>query len=145
MIMSFTFYQTVLRSEKLRFGTVGVVNTVIDFSILFLLSTFFAVPVIIANIVSTSVALCVSFLLNKRTVFKNSSSGWRRQLVLFTAVTLAGLWGLQTIVILSVVGAFEQFIGHTWALLMAKLIATIASLVWNYLWYSRVVFRSASS
>lgn len=145
MVMSFSFYQTVFRSEKLRFGAVGVVNTVIDFSILFLLTSFFAVPAIFANIVSTSVALCVSFLLNKRAVFKNTSEGWGRQLVLFAAITLTGLWGLQTIVILTVVGAFEQFIGHTWVLLVAKLIATIASLAWNYLWYSRVVFRSASS
>ncbi len=145
MIMSSTLHQTLLQSKKVRFGAVGIVNTTIDFTVLFLMVTFFAVPVIIANVVSTSVALGVSFLLNKKTVFKDNDKGWVRQILLFAGVTLAGLWGLQSVVIVVTVATLEQSISHTWALLLAKVVATIVSLVWNYVWYSRVVFRNPPS
>ena len=144
-IMSVTLHQTLFRSEKVRFGAVGAINTIVDFSILFLMVTVFAVPTIVANIISTSAALGVSFLLNKKAVFKSDGKGWKRQFALFVGVTLTGLWGLQSIVIFLTVGMFEQLIGHTNALLLAKIVATLISLVWNYIWYSRVVFRKKSS
>lgn len=143
--MSVTLHQTLFRSEKVRFGAVGAINTIVDFSILFLMVTVFTVPTIVANIISTSAALGVSFLLNKKAVFKSDSKGWKHQLALFVGVTLTGLWGLQSIVIFLAVGMFEQLIGHTSALLLAKIVATLTSLVWNYMWYSRVVFRKKPS
>lgn len=62
-------------------------------------------------------------------------------MILFTAVTLFGLWVIQGIIIHFLTPAVQPFTkNQQLALLIAKLIATIFSLVWNYVLYSRLVF-----
>lgn len=140
-----SFTGRLLRYEKARFALVGVLNTAVDFSILFILVHFAHTPTIIANIISTSIALSVSFLLNKRSVFGNTEAHTPKQIILFVVVTLSGLWILQSIVIYSVTAWLQQVLPQNVVLLVAKLIATLFSLTWNYLWYSRVVFASGAS
>lgn len=129
------------KEEKLRFAIVGSTNTVIDFGILFSL-TFLGIPSLIANLFSTSTAFCFSFFANKKYTFKSSGGNMKRQIVLFMIITLIGLWGVQTVVI--------QLVGFALAgttlsggvvLFIAKISATIASLIWNYTLYSRIVFK----
>lgn len=133
---------SILSSEKIRFVAVGAVNTTIDFAILFILSSFAGVSVFLANAISTSTALAVSYLLNKKAVFKNNDTTNMRQILLFVAITLVGLWVVQGIVIWLVSGMVQALLqlSDPVSLLIAKLIATLFSLTWNYLWYSRVVF-----
>ena len=129
-------------ADKLRFTIVGSINTVIDFSILFTLTTLFNVPKELANFISTFVAFLFSFFANKKYTFKSTSKNLKRQFLLFTAVTLFGLWVIQTIIITAITPVFTNLgINKPAALLISKLIATAASLVWNYTLYSRVVFK----
>lgn len=130
-----------LASHKVRFGLVGVVNTLVDFAILFLLAKLFGVPTVVANVISTSCAVVVSYTLNKKAVFGNTDRTNHRQVIQFVIVTLSGLWILQSAVILGITTSLASA-GHSdLVLFVAKLIATAVSLVWNYMWYSRVVFR----
>ena len=129
-------------ADKLRFTIVGSINTVIDFSILFTLATLFNVPKELANFVSTFVAFLFSFFANKKYTFKSTSKNLKRQFLLFTAVTLFGLWVIQTIIITAITPVFTNLgVNKPAALLISKLIATAASLIWNYTLYSRVVFK----
>ena len=129
-------------ADKLRFTIVGSINTVIDFSILFTLTTLFNVPKELANFISTFVAFLFSFFANKKYTFKSTSKNLKRQFLLFTAVTLFGLWVIQTIIIAAIMPVFTNLgINKPAALLISKLIATAASLIWNYTLYSRVVFK----
>jgi putative flippase GtrA len=127
-----------LGSKKVRFVLVGLANTGVDFGVLFALVYGLGTPAVLANVVSTSTALVVSYTLNKKAVFRSTSSRKVRQFVMFLVVT--GLWVLQNIVIhfvTSVPGVGESGAG----LLLAKLLATACSMVWNYIWYSRVIFK----
>ena len=132
-------------SKKVRFVTVGVANTAIDFGVLFALKAL-GLPTISANIISTTAAFCFSFFANKKYTFKTTGSNLRREIILFTAVTLFALWVLQTIVIAAVQatlansGLNEQVI-----LFIAKILAVCVTLVWNYMFYSRLVFVKPSS
>ncbi len=129
-------------ADKLRFTIVGSINTVIDFSILFTLTTLFNVPKELANFISTSVSFLFSFFANKKYTFKSTSKNLKRQFLLFTIVTLFGLWVIQTIIIAAITPVFTNLgINKPVALLISKLIATAASLIWNYTLYSRVVFK----
>lgn len=134
-----------LRYEKIRFAAVGIVNTLVDFAVLLSLTIFAGVPALWANIASTSCALIVSYLLNKKAVFGDTDTHNVRQIVLFVAVTLSGIWLVQSVIIVSVTQwlhtAVMGVVHDTWLLVAAKLIATVVSLVWNYVWYSTVVFR----
>ena len=128
---------------KLRFGIIGGINTALDFGLLFVFSSLFGIPRGLANMLSTSISFIFSFFANKRYTFKSSSKeNVVREMVLFTVVTLFGLWVIQGLIIhfltpvIINLGTTEEL-----ALLASKLIATVASLIWNYLLYSRVVFK----
>lgn len=128
-------------AEKIRFALVGGFNTALDFIILFSLVAF-GLDKIPANYVSTTVTMVISFFINKEFTFKSKDKTSVRKFVTFIAVTAFGLWVIQPIVILFVSWLLA---GTGWAapiiLFIAKLAATVASLVWNYLFYSRIVFK----
>ena len=124
--------------SKLRFALIGGINTAIDFGILFLLNAL-GVNKYLANIASTSVAFIFSFFANRTFTFKSNGSA-KKQFIPFLIVTLSGLWLLQPAVIWVALIPLSS-IDETLALFIAKLIATVASLIWNYILYSRVVFN----
>lgn len=132
--------------EKIRFVLVGAVNTTVDFIVLFLLVSIGFLP-FVANIFSTTAALLTSFVLNKKAVFRDTEKGNYKQFIVFVVVTLAAIWGLQGIVIMTVneVARALLHMEGPQVLLVGKIIATLFSLTWNYLWYSRVVFRQEKS
>jgi len=129
------------KSQKLTFVAVGGINTILDFGTLFILKSL-GLPAVSANVISTSMAFCFSFFANKKYTFKTSSGNVKRELLLFIVVTLFGLWVLQTIVISIVTNLFiGSHLPDGLILFIAKILATIVSLIWNYTLYSRVVFR----
>jgi putative flippase GtrA len=131
--------------DKIRFALVGGANTALDFILLFLFVNL-GVDKIIANYFSTSVSLLFSFFANKSFTFKDTSANAKKQFGLFLLITIAGLWILQPIIIWAVSSMLEAYIQNESVLLfIAKLVATIASLIWNYFLYSKIVFKKAVS
>ena len=132
---------TLKDSKPLRFAAIGAFNTALDFGLLFLLKAL-GLPVVVANTLSTSIAFCVSFTLNKKYAFKTSGTNVKREFALFIIITLFGLWALQNLVItlLSPALAATLHTNDQVTLLLAKLAATAVSMTWNYFMYDRVVF-----
>ncbi len=132
-------------AEKLRFGLVGGFNTLLDFGLLFALvaSGLDRIP---ANYISTGISFIFSFFANRSFTFKSKQGRLGRQFSLFIIVTLVGLWVIQPIIIWGVTSVLAD---SSWSeeliLLVAKLIATVASLIWNYILYSRVVFKTGAN
>jgi len=128
-------------AEKIRFGIVGVANTSLDFIVLFVLVGL-GVDKIIANYFSTSVAFIFSFFVNKSFAFKSKGGNVKRQFALFFIVTIIGLWVIQPLIIAGITALLANSgLAAGIILFIAKIIATIASLIWNYLFYSRLVFK----
>lgn len=128
-----------LGDKRVRFLVVGLLNTVTDIAIYWLL-TQSGMALVVANFISTSAGMTVSYTLNRGFTFRAQSGNTRRQIILFLIVTLFGLWVIQPIVIVASRGFFDG--PHWWGLenVLPKLIATCASLAWNYLLYNKVVF-----
>ncbi len=130
-------------SQEFKFVIIGGFNTVLDFSILFGL-TFIGVHSIIANIFSTGISFISSFVLNKKVTFKSENKTRKellREMILFTIVTLFGLWGIQSVIISIVSPIFNNFIDNQSIILfLSKCFATAFSLVWNFVLYKKVVF-----
>jgi mannosyltransferase len=127
------------QSKQVRFGAVGIVNTLVDFGLFNILILLVELPILVANILATTTAMLVSFILNRNGVFRSKGSS-RIEIVLFFATTLTGLWIIQNGVILTLyplLGTLPIPI----KLNIIKAIAIIIGLVWNYVWYSRVVFN----
>ncbi len=142
-----------------RFSVVGVINTLIDLAILNVLNLAFHVPLIAANTVSTTIAMIFSFIANRSWVFKSRQGNIYLQIFLFFALTAFGLYGLQNGVLYLLThiwlapGHFflsvshflhvNKFLSDKFVLLNgAKACAIAVSLVWNYVMYRKVVFRS---
>ena len=128
-------------AEKIRFGIVGAANTALDFALLFLFVGL-GVDKIPANYISTGISFVFSFFVNKSFTFKSKTGNVKKQFILFIGVTIIGLWVIQPLII----GGVSNLLTTTgWAagfiLFVAKIIATFASLIWNYLFYSRIVFK----
>lgn len=133
-------------AEKIRFGFVGVANTLIDFVALSIF-VYIGFTVIIANIFSTSIALIFSFFANKNYTFQQGKStpNKKRQFLTFLAITLFGLWGIQSLIMYLSDIILSPIIGQDYIkLYTGKIIATVTSLVWNYIMYRKYVFRGES-
>jgi putative flippase GtrA len=128
-------------AEKLRFGAVGGANTVLDFGILFIL-VLFGLDKFVANFISTSTAFLFSFFLNNSFTFRSKSDNAKKQFALFFVITLFGLWVIQPIIITVVTwGIGSLHLSAPVVLFIGKLLATVVTLVWNYVLYSRYVFK----
>ena len=128
-------------AAKIRYMLVGGFNTALDFCILFLL-VHFGVNKIVANYFSTGISMIVSFFANRTFTFKNTSKNRHRQFVQFMVVTASGMWVVQPVFIWLVIHGLSFHIANeSLQLFIAKVIATGASLIWNYVLYSRVVFK----
>ncbi len=129
--------------KPLRFVLVGLANTAIDFGLLFGLRAL-GLPVVPANMISTGVALAFSFFANRSFTFGAGGSGnpaW--QAAKFLVVTLIGLWALQPLVLLAGSALLPASWGSAVVLFVSKVVATVVSMIWNYLLYDRVVFAPA--
>lgn len=125
----------------LRFALVGGFNTALDFVLLFLLVYAAHLNTYLSNVISTGICLVISFFLNKKWTFRSDGDA-RGQFVAFLVVTLVGLWGVQNALIWMVSGVLADVFDDALVLLIAKGVATVGSLTWNYLLYSRLVFRN---
>ena len=139
-------------STKVRFAAIGVINTVIDFALLNVFAHAIGLPRIPSNIISASVAMIFSFFANRHVVFGAKDGDARKQAMLFVLVTASSIYVIQNIVIYvladlwtwpldtahDIIGILEKDIFVTNG---AKAAATVASLVWNFLFYDRVVFK----
>lgn len=127
-------------AEKLRFGLVGGANTAIDFGILFAL-VFLGVDKLVANFFSTGIAFVFSFYVNRSFTFKSTGGNTKKQFGLFLVITLFGLWVIQPAIIAATAWLLASSdLSKSIILLAGKLLATVATLIWNYILYSKFVF-----
>ena len=130
------------------FGGVGVINTLIDYAIFNLLLIGFGVRPFVANLISTSFALTFSYFANKRFVFKHGGVFDVKSAALFIGFTLFGLWviqgaGLSLIIHWVQTNYPATYAAHEFLIANgAKLIASIASIAWNFTAYNTVVFKA---
>lgn len=141
----------------IRFAAVGMVNTLVDFIVLNILVFSVGLNKLPANMISVSVAITVSYLLNHSVVFRQVGEGrdHKRRIVLFIVITLTGAFIIQNLVIYlfahvitfpaHILQSLTDALGLNLSVAFvtlntAKLAATICTMVWNYLLYRKYVF-----
>ena len=130
--------RTPLAFQFLKFGIVGVLNTVIDFSLLNLLHLVFKIPFLLANTISVSSSIVNSFVWNKYWTFQNREKEFGRQFIKFVILSLVGLGINDGILYLSV-----NFLGSSapLELNLSKIFASIFSMAWNFIAYKKWAFK----
>lgn len=121
--------------QALKFGVVGVINTIIDFSVYNILIVYALFPVLGANTISFTLAVINSFFLNKFWTFgSRSRHNITAQFIKFVLVSLVGL-------LLSNLTVYVTNIQLDWHYNIAKVISIAVVLVWNFLGYKLLVFK----
>lgn len=129
------------RHQVGRFASVGVVNTLVDLG-LFLLLSWAGAGLLLANTVSTSAGMAVSFLGNRRFVFGRTGHVVR-EVTLFFVVCAIGIWVIQPAVIVGVVRVVDELL-PAWSALgivAGKCAGIVVAAVWNFVLYKHLVFR----
>jgi putative flippase GtrA len=128
--------------RKIRFSLVSSVSTAIDFTILLILTGILHLPLIGGNFISTSISFVFSFFASKKFAFKTPDHHIKHEALKFIVVTLSGIWLLQPALMWLLEPAIRNSgVKGTLVIITAKLIASIATFTWNYLFYTRLVFN----
>lgn len=108
-----------------RAVTVSGLSTLLDFSLLIVLSEFAGLPVLLANLISSLTGVMTSFTLNRFWTYPESRTRpMRRQFAQFFLVSMVGL-----LLNSSIVGLLHQSSGYV----AAKVVATTAVFFWNFM------------
>lgn len=134
-------------NQVAKYGIVGVLNTAIDFGILNLLITYSqntqGVWIAIFNVIAFGVAVINSYFWNRLWVFENSGKyGNVGEFMSFIIVSVLAIV-LNTAIVYGLTTYTVPLVGldpKTWAN-VAKVFATIFSMIWNFLGYKFVVFK----
>lgn len=141
-----------------RFICVGIINTLVDLAILNTLVSVFKLQPLIANLISASVSITLSYFLNHRIVFRQKQSHSLSKFAKFFAVTGLSILAIQSLVIsivTHILGTSQTVAYHLLVnmdindlstkivnLNTAKLAAVILGMGWNYIFYHKIVFKT---
>ncbi len=124
--------------KVIRFGMVGVVNTLLDLVLFSFLVQGAGVAVVPANILSYGTGILNSFLMNRAWTFKDRSQGAAllRSFFLFLGVNLLGL-------------AFSTLLVAIFSTMMDEILAKVLSVPlvfgWNFLTSRHLVFVNVAA
>ena len=126
-----------IRGPFLRYVLVGGFNSLLDLGLFTLFADVFGIQPLVANVCSTSITLCVSYLLNRVFVFRTQRSV-QGTVVQFVAITLTSALVVQSAVIWLVlhIGAIvAPGLSHDILAPIAKVCAMGIGMITNYLGY----------
>jgi len=141
--------------KKIRFLCIGTFNSLLDLSILNTLVFGFRFPIWAANTISVSVGITLSYFLNHFIVFRHAHRPTPGLFVQFFFLTGVSSVILQDAIVYLGKPVYQKLIQHVSlfstvgvedkiSLNLAKITAILAGMTWNYLFYSRVVFKQLS-
>lgn len=149
-----------VKKEAKKFSFVGIVATIIDYTILNIGTVIFRLPLVGVNVVSTTLASIVSYKLNKHVVFEGQRHSRKKTLALYVFVIGTGIYIIQNVILYLIGHKFdapttaalsaleqiglpdfnERFVSTN----LAKVCASSAAAVWNYIMLRKYVFLPES-
>jgi putative flippase GtrA len=115
-----------------KFGTVGTIGALVDFTVLNLAHKALGLPLVAANTLSFSLAVLSNFTWNRLWTFPESRARpIRSQLLQFALVNIVGLV-INTLILVGLQAVFRGFVSDPWDYNLAKAIAILIVLFWNF-------------
>ena len=133
--LTVAWHERAIALKAISFAFVGVINTVIDFSIFWTAATYLQWPLVPANVLAWLVAVSFSYAMNSFTTFGPESGRtlrWR-DYGTFIASGVAGMVASTTTLFL---------LSYVLPVLAAKLISILVSFVVNFSLSHFVVFKA---
>lgn len=145
----------------LKFGTVGALGFVVDFSITYLLLHVLGFHELISNAIGFTFAAIFNYMLNRLWTFRSKNPNVKAEFIRFFIVSLIGL-GINNLIIISYLAFIDwslvlplggiasiadaaSSLPHVFILpsfWIAKILATGFVMIWNFVVNSKFTFRS---
>lgn len=144
--LSLSMAARITSMQVLRFATVGILNTAVDFAVLnflmFLTDIASGIYLGFFKGLSFAVAATHSYFWNKYWTFRSNSRSGNAEYVRFMSVTACGLM-INVAITSFIVNAIDPVFKvspKVWVN-FAALVAVAATAVWDFSWYKFVIFR----
>lgn len=145
--------------QALKFCTVGVFNTLVDYVVFYIMLAAVNVDKIWAQVVATAVAMCGSYIVNKHWTFGEHQKSKKRQIAKFIVTNIVAM--CCTIVFTSFLhdilhvhiwanGLLKMFgasfrLNEDMGVMLCKIIASVVSFAVNFAGNKFWVFKGAKS
>ena len=115
-----------LINQILKFGIVGVIATIIDFAVLYILTEFIHIHYLVSSIISFTVSVIFNYILSIKWVFEVNHKQTKKDFILFVVLSVIGLGINELIMYLMVdkLGIHYMF---------TKIFATGVVMVYNFI------------
>lgn len=114
-----------LLNQILRFGIVGVIATLIDFSLLFILTEFVGINYFYSAIISFSISLLLNYIFSIKWVFNINKETSNKLVIKFIILSIMGL-GINQVIMYVLVEILLIYY------MVSKIFATAVVMVWNF-------------
>lgn len=115
-----------LIKQILRFGIIGGLAFVIDYSILYVLTEFLSIHYLISSVISFTVSVIFNYIASIKWVFEvDQNRNKTKDFILFIIFSVCGL-GINQIVMYLFVEKLNIYY------MISKLVATAIVMVWNF-------------
>lgn len=127
-----------------RFGIVGIINTVLDYGIfeilVLLLKAESPIFIFLVSVLSSSIAMINSYILNKKWTFKDTSKKYIQQIIIFFIINLFSIvLNSGTVALLTQIT--PTTIIHIPSILLTKGVAIVFTMAFNFICYRLWVFE----
>ena len=113
------------KAQFIRFGIVGIINTLITLIVIYFLQEILHVKYTISNFIGYIAGVVNSFFWNKLWVFKKLNSNFIREAILFLGIC----YGIQFISLLILVEIL--YVPDSWAQLLSMIVYTLCNFIMN--------------
>lgn len=115
-----------LFNQILKFGIVGVLAFIIDYSLLYILTEFCGIYYLYSSIVSFIVSLIFNYIASIKWVFDVNKKQTVKEIIIFAALSVIGL-GINQLVMYCMVELLNIYY------MFSKIVATGIVMVWNFI------------
>lgn len=115
-----------LIKQIIKFGIVGGIAFVIDYSLLYVLTEYLGIYYFYSSILSFTVSLIFNYFASIKWVFNVTKKQTTNEIILFVALSLLGL-GINQAVMYITVESLKMYY------MISKIFATAIVMVWNFI------------
>lgn len=115
-----------LIKQILKFGVVGGIAFLIDYSLLYVLTEYVKIPVLYSSVISFSVSVIFNYILSIKWVFSTKEKQTLKDFVIFVLLSVIGL-GINQLIMYLGINKLNIYY------MIVKLFATAIVMVYNFI------------
>lgn len=115
-----------LIEQLMKFGVVGVIASLIDFGVLYVLTEFLGINYLVSSTISFLASVIFNYILSVKWVFVTAKTNKTKELLLFTVLSAVGL-----VINNLLMWVFVEKAGVYY--MLAKVIATVVVMLYNFI------------